>query len=113
MRRWGTIGCVVAILATACGVGPNRNSASAHDQSQRSSAVGTTVTYAVQAGIIGAITWGDDGNLWANDSGRILRVTKSGSVAAYNVSGLPRGITSGPDGNIWFTEDGGLQSVAS
>jgi virginiamycin B lyase len=56
-----------------------------------------------------AITGGPDGALWftESDSGKIGRITLTGSVTEYRVSSVdaqPVGIVSGPDGALWFTE---------
>ena len=58
------------------------------------------------------ITAGPDGALWITEwvGHRILRLTTTGSVTAYNLAGCPTetgicadGITVGPDGALWFT----------
>jgi virginiamycin B lyase len=61
------------------------------------------------------ITAGPDGALWFTEqgsglgqgSGRIGRITTSGSVTEFPIpspGSLPTGITTGPDGALWFTE---------
>jgi len=55
------------------------------------------------------ITTGPDGNLWFTaSSGRVGRITPTGTITEYaaGITTEPgqRGITTGPDGNLWFTE---------
>jgi len=56
-----------------------------------------------------SITAGSDGNLWFTEANanKVGRITLSGDVTEFNVSGGPRGIAAGPDGNLWFTENTG------
>ena len=66
-----------------------------------------------------SIAAGTDGNLWFTvnvgdeSDGLIGRLTPTGSVTYYAVSGPPitgpdlARITAGPDGNMWFTEGDG------
>jgi virginiamycin B lyase len=54
----------------------------------------------------GSITTGPDGALWFTETGKIGRITTTGTVREY---ALPSGrsganITPGPDGALWFTE---------
>jgi len=70
------------------------------------------VTYgAIPDGIVEptTITTGPDGNLWFTESltNKIGRITPSGIVTEFAVSGSPRGIARGYDGNLWFTESTG------
>lgn len=59
-----------------------------------------------------SITVGPDGALWFTGSapttpgleGAVGRITTSGQVALFPVSGGPVTITSGPDGNLWFID---------
>jgi streptogramin lyase len=58
---------------------------------------------------VGSIAAGPDGNMWftETDSNRVGRITPSGQLAEFAVSGNPRGIIAGPDGNLWFAEYSG------
>lgn len=55
-----------------------------------------------------SITAGPDGNVWfTNDSESTLKatidkITTSGSMTEYPISGAGAGIVAGPDGNLWF-----------
>ena len=62
----------------------------------------------IAPGSIG-ITSGSDGALWytADSANKIGRITISGSISSYNVTGNPHYITAGPDGNLWFTQETG------
>ena len=56
---------------------------------------------------IGAITDGDDGNLWItqNSDGKITRLTTSGVATAFalpSANAQPSSITPGPDGSLWI-----------
>ncbi len=56
---------------------------------------------------IGAITAGDDGNLWItqNSDGKITRLTTSGVATAFalpSANAHPSSITPGPDGSLWI-----------
>lgn len=56
---------------------------------------------------IGAITDGDDGNLWItqNSDGKITRLTTSGVATAFalpSANAQPSSITTGPDGSLWI-----------
>jgi streptogramin lyase len=53
------------------------------------------------------IVAGPDRNLWLTDrsSHTVDRVTTTGRVTLFEVSGAPHGLTVGPDHNLWFTED--------
>ena len=55
---------------------------------------------------VGGIVAGTDGNIWFTETNvhRVGRITDSGVITEFNVSGDPRGIAAGPDGNLWFTE---------
>jgi streptogramin lyase len=55
------------------------------------------------------IAAGSDGNLWftETDANKVGRITTSGDITEFIVSGNPRGIAAGPDGNLWFTENSG------
>src|SRR5437667_4749746 len=52
------------------------------------------------------ITAGPDDNVWfaASNGKKIGRITPSGTITEFAVSGYAFGITAGPDGNLWFTE---------
>jgi uncharacterized repeat protein (TIGR01451 family) len=57
------------------------------------------------------LTNGPDGAIWFTNGTKIGRITTSGSVTSYSISGLAygsgaKGITVGPDGNIWFGVQG-------
>lgn len=56
------------------------------------------------------ITNGPDGALWFTESGKVGRITTSGtSIIEYplpTTGATPQGITTGPDGALWFTEPG-------
>lgn len=60
-------------------------------------------------GIIWGIAAGSDGNLWFTETtaNKVGRITTSGDVTEFSVSGNPRGIAAGPDGTLWFTENTG------
>src|SRR5580658_1344218 len=51
---------------------------------------------------------GTDGSLWFTEeaTNKIGRLSPSGSLVEYAISGSPSGITVGPDGAVWFTESG-------
>ena len=56
---------------------------------------------------IGAITDGDDGNLWItqNSDGKITRLTTAGVATAFalpSANAHPSSITPGPDGSLWI-----------
>lgn len=56
---------------------------------------------------IGAITAGDDGNLWItqNADGKITRLTTAGVATAFalpSATSQPSSITNGPDGSLWM-----------
>ncbi|PYR32515.1 MAG: hypothetical protein DMF90_23425 [Acidobacteria bacterium] len=53
-----------------------------------------------------AMTTGPDGNLWFTESTRhaIGRITPTGMITEFDVTGTPWSITTGPDGAIWFTD---------
>ena len=52
------------------------------------------------------ITPGPDGAMWFTDpGGRIGRITTTGIVTLFTVSGDPQSIRAGSDGNLWFTEN--------
>jgi virginiamycin B lyase len=55
------------------------------------------------------LAFGPDDNLWFVDpSGFIGRMTTSGTVKGFAVSGFAGGsIAAGPDGNMWFTDGNG------
>ncbi|MEA2697403.1 MAG: virginiamycin lyase [Myxococcales bacterium] len=55
------------------------------------------------------LAFGPDDNLWFVDlSGLIGRMTTSGTVKGFAVSGFTGGsIAAGPDGNMWFTDSNG------
>jgi virginiamycin B lyase len=56
------------------------------------------------------ITAGPDGNVWFTGTGKILRITPTGTITEFPLlrpnggSSSPFGIAAGPDGNLWFTE---------
>src|SRR5262249_8993095 len=61
---------------------------------------------------------GPDGNVWfTTDDKYIGKVTPTGAIRLYDVSGLEhfvrttRDITEGPDGNMWFTGFDGLARI--
>ena len=56
------------------------------------------------------IVAGPDRNLWFTDpnSHSVDRITTSGNITTFEVSGTPHGLTVGPDNNLWFTEDNGM-----
>lgn len=59
------------------------------------------------------IKLGPDGNVWFSaPGGRIGKVTPSGTINAYTVSGggSPTGLTSGPNNLMWFTNGSGYGS---
>jgi streptogramin lyase len=60
------------------------------------------------SGLLEEITAGPDGSLWfADDAGKIDRITTSGAITEYTLATLnsqPFGVTVGPDEAIWFTE---------
>jgi len=61
--------------------------------------------YAAPGSLVGNITVGPDGNLWAGGGGVIYKMTAGGTFTSYTVpSGTGvNGITAGPDGALWFT----------
>ncbi len=64
------------------------------------SPAGTPGTPATLSGI----TAGPDGALWFTGvPGEVGRITTTGVVTEFPVSGNPTGITAGPDGALWFT----------
>ena len=61
----------------------------------------------------GQLTLGPDGNTWVvlgGGSNDVARVTPSGTVTPYAISGVnePVGIAAGPDGNLWVTQPGAV-----
>jgi streptogramin lyase len=52
------------------------------------------------------ITTGPDGNLWITEhtNSWIGRMSPTGEVTTFPVTGSPSGIVVGPDGNLWFAE---------
>jgi len=60
------------------------------------------------SGVLGIVA-GPDGNLWFTETNanKVGRITPSGDVTEFTVSGSPRGIAAGSDGNLWFTENTG------
>jgi len=55
------------------------------------------------------ITRGPDGNLWfAEEYGKICRITPAGVVTEFPLPGFPAdaaiGVAADSDGNIWFTD---------
>ncbi len=84
------------------------------------SAPNTVTEYPLAAGVDpGGITTGPDHNLWfsemieanpLNVTGRIARITPSGTITEFPNSAQPSspdGITVGPDHNLWFNGFGG------
>jgi virginiamycin B lyase len=57
------------------------------------------------------ITMGSDGNLWFTEREKIGRITPSGGITEFTVSGSSWSITSGPDGNLWFYECGAVGRI--
>ncbi len=55
-----------------------------------------------------AITSGPDGNLWFTETGKIAKITTTGTITEYPLPGgvTASDITAGGDGNLWFTESG-------
>ena len=60
-----------------------------------------------------SITTGPDGALWFSNEFSIGRMTTSGAVTIYPVSGQPQGITEGPDGALWFTTATGIGRITT
>jgi streptogramin lyase len=58
---------------------------------------------------VNAITNGPDGALWFTETNanKIGRITTTGALTEFPVTGNPFGITSGPDGALWYTTIGG------
>ena len=57
---------------------------------------------------------GPDGNLWVGTTaGQICRVTTTGTVTIYPVSGYLRQICAGSDGNLWVTSPGSESLIRS
>jgi streptogramin lyase len=79
------------------------------DSSISNQAVMTTefALLTLNGGPVGIAT-GPDGNLWfAENAGRIGRITPDGGVTEFQgltANSTPSVITRGPDGNLWFTE---------
>src|SRR2546428_13684122 len=71
----------------------------------------TDVPLPTAGSVLAGITPGPDGNLWfAEEAGRIGRITPSGALTEFSVptaNSTPNFITAGPDANLWFTEYGG------
>lgn len=65
----------------------------------------TRVTSALSAGA-NDIVAGSDGNLWVPEvfTDKMARITPSGTVTEFAVSGDPYFDALGPDGDVWFTE---------
>jgi hypothetical protein len=54
-----------------------------------------------------AITGGSDGNVWFDDQNSpagVGKVTPSGQITEYPISGTPADLTEGIDGNIWVPQ---------
>jgi streptogramin lyase len=51
------------------------------------------------------IVAGLDGNLWLADDvdGTVVRITTSGRMTKFPITGAAWAIAAGPDGNVWFT----------
>lgn len=66
--------------------------------------LGSTITPGAKPA---ALTTGADGNVWftETDSAQIGRITPSGTVSEFPISGPAYDITAGPDGNLWFVEE--------
>jgi streptogramin lyase len=57
------------------------------------------------------IVQGADGAMWFTEGAdsKIGRISGTGVITEYGVSGSPIGIIAGPDGALWFTETGSAQ----
>jgi streptogramin lyase len=71
-------------------------------------AIAQTIDEYAILGLPRGIAAGPDGNLWfADEEGRIGRITTQGVVTEFPVPGTstrPNSITAGPDEAMWFTE---------
>jgi len=64
----------------------------------------------------GHIATGPDGNLWVTGTNYITRVTPTGTVTDFSLTGntYPTEVTAGPDGNVWYSASNtGLSYPAS
>lgn len=63
-----------------------------------------------------AITAGPDGNLWYTRSNAIGRITTTGVVTEFPLTGrsqAPASITAGPDGALWFTDTDRINRITT
>ena len=67
----------------------------------------TFTQYPMPAGSsLAQLAVGPDGNFWFAErlNPRIGRITRTGVISEFNVSGVTNDVVAGPDGNLWFTE---------
>lgn len=105
--------------AVGLATGPDGNIwyvAQSSDKVYKTTLSGVTTEYSLPGAEhnIARIIVGSDGNLWALDritrtdwnpaiSHKMLRITTSGIVTAFDIPAGPAEMVLGPDGNIWFT----------